>query len=272
MLGIGKGAEKKLMDTLGDFAKNQLQIMNSPREGQKNLTMTIDTITYIGRVFPELDQKLSFSSTHMVPLPIKTAWGGNEALNIFGVPSNWFKNNDKELLHGSFFTSGQYEKAESVIVITDRVYQYYLKGKNPIGATLTLEGKTFIVVGVVKNAPSESMGGETYDAWIPYSTFAAKFPNESRLHYFTIYLEPTADTKVWQKRISYALMKYYNVNHISALSFQIESLAKYVDQMKEQQRMMNYLLLAIGSISLLVGGIGVMNIMLVSVTERTKEI
>jgi ABC-type antimicrobial peptide transport system permease subunit len=161
-----------------------------------------------------------------------------------------------------------------VAVIDENVYQHYFKNKkNPIGEKIIVGGKTFAVIGVIKTS-SENNNPEyaSYEMWIPYSTFSLKYANAKELYAITVYLDATADNDLWQKRISYALMKYYNISHISKLSFQVSSFAKYIDQIKEQQKMMNYLLLAIGSISLLVGGIGVMNIMLVSVTERTKEI
>jgi putative ABC transport system permease protein len=143
--------------------------------------------------------------------------------------------------------------------------------KNPIGEKVELGGKIFAVIGVLKKDLNYG-DRKNYEAWIPFPTFIARFPQNSELYNLTIYLSPTADNALRQKRISYALMKFYRLSDISELNFTIDSFSKYIDEMKDQQKMMNYLLLAIGSISLLVGGIGVMNIMLVSVTERTKEI
>ncbi|MDR0859518.1 MAG: hypothetical protein LBO09_00620 [Candidatus Peribacteria bacterium] len=158
-------------------------------------------------------------------------------------------------------------------ILGEDVSQVFFGNENPIGKKIELGGKIFAVVGVLKNDPLYSNAErKTYEARIPFPTFLARFPQNADLYSLTIYLPALADNAVWQKRISYALLKYYQLSHISELNFTIDSISKYVDEMKEQQKMMNYLLLAIGSISLLVGGIGVMNIMLVSVTERTKEI
>lgn len=196
-------------------------------------------------------------------------------MSYYGIPINWFNNNERTILHGAFFTQKHYDNAELVVVINEDVAKYYFpKKENPIGEKITINWKIFAIVGVVKKTIREGDGGDwkNYEARIPYPTFAAKFPNESTINNLSLYLPVNEDNEVWQKRVSYALMKYYGASTISELSVEIDSISKYIDQMKQQQQMMNYLLLAIGSISLLVGGIGVMNIMIVSVTERTKEI
>jgi ABC-type antimicrobial peptide transport system permease subunit len=276
MLGIGKGAEKKLMDQLGEMAKNQIQIYQAwgERKG-KPVTLTVDTIKYLEKVFPVLDKHISYQSYGSAQLPTKNAYGGNDSVQYYGIPINWFDNNDRELFYGTFFSQGQYDNAELVAVISEDLAKYYFpKKENPIGEKITLNGKIFAVVGVMKKTIREGGGGDwkSYEARIPYPTFAAKYPNESSISNFALYLPVNEDNGMRKKRISYALMKYYGASSISGLPLEINSISKYVDQMKEQQKMMNYLLLAIGSISLLVGGIGVMNIMIVSVTERTKEI
>jgi ABC-type antimicrobial peptide transport system permease subunit len=62
MLSIGKGAEKKLMDTLGELAKNQIQVYTSGRQGSKPIQMTTDTVHYLEKVFPILEQKIVYQT------------------------------------------------------------------------------------------------------------------------------------------------------------------------------------------------------------------
>jgi hypothetical protein len=104
MLGIGNGAEKKLMESLGELAKNQLQVYKSYGEG-KQIPLTIETIQYLEKVFPELKNKISYSTSNYMQLPIKNEYGGYEGLSYHGVPEARFINNGRELLYGSFFTS-----------------------------------------------------------------------------------------------------------------------------------------------------------------------
>jgi ABC-type antimicrobial peptide transport system permease subunit len=237
----------------------------------------METVTYLESVFPELKEKVSYQTYGYSQLSTDNKqndrYDRGQGMSYYGIPLGWFDNNDRELLYGSFFTQQQFENAESVAIINEDLYTYLFNGKNPIGEKIQLEGKVFAVVGVLKKTIWE-MGYEwkNYEAWIPYPSFMAKFPVNSEISSLTVFLPKDVDNKLWQKRVSYALMKFFNASHVSELNFQVESFSSYVDEMKEQQKMMNYLLLAIGSISLLVGGIGVMNIMLVSVTERTKEI
>ncbi|MDR0607146.1 MAG: ABC transporter permease [Candidatus Peribacteria bacterium] len=262
------------MDSLGELAKNQIQIYKSWKEGAKQVKITMDTVNYIEKAFPMLHQKIIYQADGYTQLPIKNQWGGFEGMNYYGVPISRFENNDRKLLYGSFFTEQQGENAELVTIISEDLYEYYFpKKNNPIGEKVNINGKIFAIIGVVKKVFYEGGGDrKSYEARIPYQTFTVKFPDSSDISNLSIYLPVNEDNLLWQQRLSYVLMKYYGVKYISNLPFQIESFSKYIDQMKQQQQMMNYLLLAIGSISLLVGGIGVMNIMLVSVTERTKEI
>ena len=274
MLSIGKWAEKKLMDQLGEMAKNQLQVYQSwGGEGTKELVLSMDTVQFLETSFPELYEKIVYQTHNYSQLATSNPYGWYEGVSFYGIPISWFDNNDRTLLYGAFFNQNHYDQSEQVVIINQDLSEYSFPNKNPIGEKITLAGKIFAVIGVVKKLPRESWyEWKNYEAWIPYPTFVAKYPQNSHIYSLTVYLPTDADNAVWNKRITYALMKYYGVSHVSGLPFQVESFSSYIDEMKEQQKTTNNLLLAIGAISLLVGGIGVMNIMLVSVTERTKEI
>lgn len=272
MLGIGKGAEQKLMESLWELAKNQLQVYRGRGEGKKQLLLTTGTVSFLETSFPELKGKVSYLVSNYMQLKTKNQYGGYDGMSYYGVPRSRFENTDRQLEFGSFFTEQQDSNGEMVTIINEDLSRLFFGEKNPIGEKIDIGGKIFAVVGVLKNNYENYGDWKNYEARIPFTTYSQRFPNNVDISSLTIYLPPMADNAVWQKRISYALMKSFNLSSISEMNLMVESFSKYIDEMKEQQKMMNYLLLAIGSISLLVGGIGVMNIMLVSVTERTKEI
>jgi hypothetical protein len=173
-------------------------------------------------------------------------------MSYYGAPLSWFENNDRKLVYGSFFTEKQYDDKELVAILNEDASRLFFGEKNPIGEKVTLGGKIFAVVGVLKNNYENGGNYKNYEAWIPFSTYVERFTTNVDISSLTIYLSPMADNAVWQKRISYALMKYFNLSNVSEMNLTVDSFSKYVDEAKDQQKMMNYLLLVIGSISLLV--------------------
>jgi hypothetical protein len=145
------------MDSLGELAKNQIQVYkNRGAEGKKPVQITLDTVNYIENVFPLLHQRITYQTNGYTQLPIKNQWGGNEGMSYYGVPGSRFKNNDRELLYGSFFTETQSENAELVAIISEDLYSYYFpKKNNPIGEKVNINGKIFAIVGVVKKVIRE---------------------------------------------------------------------------------------------------------------------
>lgn len=277
MMAIWKWAEKKLMDNLWDLARNQLNVYQWRNDNWKQVSLTKDTIEFLEKTFDELSGNIVYE-VHWGSSPIKD-WKNNQNdmynnnMTLLWVPLNWYDLTDKKLTYWTFFSEQQYNNAESIAVISYDLYERLFNGKNPIGEKVTVNKKTFAVIWVLEKELRESdFQRKNYSVRIPYTTIKQKYPNRSDISSFVVYLPTTADNNIWRKRVLYALMKYYWKNNISEAWVEVDSFSKYVDEMKQQSKTMNYLLLAIGSISLLVWGIGVMNIMLVSVTERTKEI
>ena len=277
MLAIGKWAEKQLMDNLWDLAKNQLNVYQWRSERWKQVVITRDTINFLEQTFSELSgniiYEVSWWWSEIKDWKKNSDMDGNNYMSLIWVSQNRYDHVDKKLVQWTFFSSQQYEDSESVAIISQDLYERLFDGKNPIGQKITANKKTFAIVGVIgKEERDSNFQRKNYTVRIPYTTIKHYFPHNSNISNFVIYLPTSADNNVWRKRVLYALMKYYNKTDISEAWIEVDSFSKYIDEMKQQSQTMNYLLLAIGSISLLVWWIGVMNIMLVSVTERTKEI
>jgi len=141
-------------------------------------------------------------------------------------------------------------------------------GMNPIGQYILIDNAPFMVIGTMTSKGMTPRGDDQDNvAWMPYSTAGARIIGQRFFRHFIVRVKPGADMSVVQDALHTLLIHRHGKE-----DFNIRNMADTIETANETQNTLTYLLAAIAVISLVVGGIGVMNIMLVSVTERTREI
>ena len=278
MMAIGHGTEKSITKTLWDFAKNKISISSDgdysswdwenekPGGYIQKITFTKSIVPYVEKYFPELSGKISYQ----ISMPGGELKIGKKTgyVSGVGVPSNWFSLNEKKLQEWSFFSNDHYQSQASVAIVDDGFKQTFYKTKDPLGKKFIFNKREFTIIGVLKKSEFD-WGNQIY---IPDTTASERILHKNAIDSFDILLDPQADNKTWQNRLSYLLLKKYNKTSLTNAGFKVSSFAEQQEEMKKSLQGMKMFLLTMWAISLLVGWIWVMNIMIVSVTERTREI
>jgi putative ABC transport system permease protein len=186
---------------------------------------------------------------------------------------DWLTVRARTVAEGRFFTPAEMDSAANVLVLGATTAEELFGGRNSVGSTVEMNGQSFTVIGVL--ASTGSSGGTDQDdqAVLPYTTAQQRLSTSAPGTVGTIYLEATASDRLsaaYQQAYA-ALMTRHDVT-ADTVDFSISSQQSLVEAATATDRTLTILLGGIAGISLLVGGIGVMNIMLVSVTERIREI
>ncbi len=196
-----------------------------------------------------------------------------EQVSVQGKNDSYFLNNDL-ISYGRGITRQDVENESYVCIIDKDLADNLFAGEDPLGSQLIVGGIRYTVIGLQGEdsnlmASMAGMGG-TMDGTvtIPY-TNALKLSGNSSITSLDVYVADTDRTQELQEAVESVLYKAFNENEDCYNVFSMDSL---LDTMESMMSMMTYMLTGIASIALLVGGIGIMNMMLVSVTERTKEI
>ena len=208
---------------------------------------------------------------------------GNTAFSgsLYGVDDHYLTAVDYAVNYGRAFTAGDYENRRCVALIDAKTAQSLFKGRNPIGGTVEIQSMPYTVVGVVSaRSTSEPVINSYQDYWM-YSgnTSGTMFIPDVTWPVAYRYDEPQsvairATSTNDMTKAGDNVAKYLNENVISTDTFKYQSvdLLQQASDLQSLSEATNKQLIWIAAISLVVGGIGVMNIMLVSVTERTREI
>lgn len=278
LVSLGSGARTEILKGLQAMGSNLIMVVpfkidlktvaedpmqtGLPSSGMNKFSMRMkDTIgRAIGR--PE-DVGVTVSRSSYMQVGKRKFFG-----TITGTDSNNFKISGLETEKGSFFTSADVGAARKVIVIGKTIARSLFGDRDPIGEYITIKGRPFKVVGVQKERGMTMALDQDAFAYIPYTTAASVF-GASKPEAITVKARSAEAVPEEMAVIKEALIKE---EHLSSDEFSLISQSEAMSFAQNMTRILTYLLGGMAGISLVVGGIGIMNIMLVSVTERTREI
>ena len=211
--------------------------------------------------------------TPTVNFRTRVARGGSYERNISisGKNAYYFYRNADTVARGRQLNIVDEENMSTVCIINQTMIDTFFFGVDPIGNTIHINGIPFLVVGILADDAGESISNIMSGSaaiLIPYTT-ALKMNNSSDVTNFTVYLAEGADSEAASARIEEAMDVMFSFEDDC---FTITSMSSIEDTMNDMLSMVSSLLAGIASIALVVGGIGIMNMMLTTVTERTVEI
>ena len=200
----------------------------------------------------------------------------NWSTSVTGTDNRNFLIKDWNLDYGRLFSEADVKNAGKVTILGQTVVKELFGDVDPIGKTIRIKGFPFQVIGVLERRGQSSNGMDQDDVvFIPITTaqkkvMGIKFPDQVK--FIMLQAVDSQSTYTAQEDIRLLLRQRHNLGANKEDDFVIRNLTQMMEMMESSTRVMTILLGSIASISLLVGGIGIMNIMLVSVTERTREI
>ena len=262
LTGIGNGTTKAITDQISSMG-TRLITVNLGRRGSTRSIKYDDLSEYVR------DNPQFFSNLTPYISGFAQAKLGNEnfqtSLDAANAQYESIKN--VELINGRFITDTDCENRSYVAVVGTYIQKELFGGMNPVGETIELNGKHFKIVGVYEETADSTENSQDNKVTIPYTT-AMRFLKNKTIS--TYYLEATDENIV---DIAVSSVKTFLTRRFGSDSgFTVTSVSAIIDTMNEILGMMTTMLAGIAAISLIVGGIGVMNIMTVSVSERTREI
>ena len=267
MLAVGEGSRQKVLDRISSFGTNLMLV----RPGAAGIRTTGDIATLVPedaaaiRALPNVETALPERSGRM------TARQGNRdyQTSVQGTGEDFPTARDWPVAEGQFFNADDMKTYAPVVVLGRTVATtLFPGGGSPVGKFVLLKNVPFLVIGVMSEKGASPNGSDQDDViFVPINTGLVRLFGKSYLSSITIKVRDAAVIEATQERVESLLRNRHRTE-----DFSVRNMASFLQAAMETQDTFTLLLGTVAAISLLVGGIGVMNIMLVSVVERTREI
>jgi len=276
MVSIGQGAQATIAAQIANAGSNMLYVWpGSFREGGfRSGAGTISTLTVEDAVAIQRECSAVRLTTPVVSTRAPVVYGNQNWMpSIEGVNINYPAIKLWELESGSFFTEQDETSAQRVCLVGKTVVDNLFAGLDPVGQEIRVRNAPWRVIGVLKPKGQSSMGSDQDDTIIaPYTTVQKKLLGITHIHRIMISAISQHASSTAEQQITELLRQRHRIAPNEDNDFSVRNLSDVAELADNSNRVMTLLLGSIAFVSLIVGGIGVMNIMLVSVTERTREI
>jgi putative ABC transport system permease protein len=276
MVGIGNGAKTQIENQIASLGQNVIQIFSGSftRGGVHSGwgaagTLTIEDAEAIQREIPGV----TVVSPEVRSGTQIAAGNQNWGTTIQGESADYLTIRQWPLTDGAMFTEQDVRSANKVAIIGQTIADQLFPGEDPLGQVLRIKSAPFIIVGILKPKGMSMMGSDQDDVVIvPYTSAMKRLFGMTTLRTINAQAATAALLEPVQQQITALMRQRHRIIPGHDDDFTVRNQQEIADMATEQSKTMTYLLAAIAAVSLLVGGIGIMNIMLVSVTERTREI
>ena len=275
-VGVGQGAQKQVQDQIASLGTNLLYISSGSVSkggirmgGGATKTLVGDDMKAILQEVPLIGQAAPGASTRSQVVSDNQNW----YTSVTGTEPQYFDIRNWSFAQGSNFSMEDVTRASNVVVLGDTVQQNLFGGGNAVGQTVRIGTLPFQVVGVLVPKGQSGLGQDQDDGvYVPITTLQKKITGQDWLQYIMASATSQPASYAAQSQITALLRDRHRIRNSQPEDFTVRNLADVAQLADASSRIMTLLLASIAGVSLLVGGIGIMNIMLVSVTERTREI
>jgi putative ABC transport system permease protein len=278
MVATGQTVRNEINKQLESLGGNKLIIVPaSIKTGGIHAGRTRSTSTYQDCLAIKRVRNVS-NAAPLIRLSATVFYGGNNwKTTVVGTNTDFFVVNADELTKGTFFTEEDVENGNNFAVVGKTVVDnLFMEGEEPLGNVIRIKNVPYTIIGILKEKGSAANGSDQDDT-IVLPLFSAKrkltnnkFPNLVAMIIFTA--DEEENLPYVESRVEVLLRERHNLPEGKEDDFDVLNLKEIADKINSIGTILSILLSSIASISLFVGSIGIMNMMLVSVTERTREI
>lgn len=269
IVGLGQGSQAKILADINALGTNTITVMNGYPFGDPRRRFGQDNLT-VADAKAVADQPYALSVSPMVNKSVNIRHQSQDATGtVTGVGKDYLSVTGEKLFMGQMFDETSIATSAQDAIIDQSAYEIYFNSKgNPIGQTLLIGNVPARIVGVLSENPSPfARMNNSPTVYLPYTTVMYRMLGKNTLDRFVVLIDDDTPSAIAETAISKLIQSRHGTD-----DFNIMNTDSIKETVQSTTTAMTMLISSIAIISLIVGGIGVMNIMLVSVTERTSEI